>query len=165
MANSLDKKFEEYVSSRKIVFTRYFDDVIFSSHKPFGKRKRRDIFDIVRSFGFKVNTAKVKALDLGRGPIKLNGYFLSYDKKTDCFNLSLDRQYLCKLRAKLEAVKQNEGAYSRAQIDGSMSPLIYLVRNFKKRRHLRTSLLERNVLDLYANYTISAPSPKNHIFF
>jgi len=62
-----------------LTYTRYLDDLTFSSSKvPIGKRKRKIIRKIIKAAGFKISHRKSKVLDLNKGPIEINGVGLEY---------------------------------------------------------------------------------------
>ena len=63
----------------RITFSRYLDDLTFSSQNmPIGKRKRKTIRMIIEAAGFKINHRESRVLDLMKGPVEINGVGLEF---------------------------------------------------------------------------------------
>lgn len=63
-------------------YTRYLDDLLFSSDQPITRNKRVKIREIVESAGFSISHHKVQLLDLSKGPASINGVGLTLDGRT-----------------------------------------------------------------------------------
>lgn len=74
----IDVQLGELCARYGIIYTRYLDDLVFSSGQAIGKRKRRAIREIIYSAGFEVNQRKSRVCDLRQAPIKINGIGLEY---------------------------------------------------------------------------------------
>jgi hypothetical protein len=80
-----------------ITFSRYLDDLLFSSSKVrIGKRKRKEIRKIIESAGFEVNHRKSMVWDLKKGPVVINGIGLELGGR-----IFLPRHFLEKIRGLL----------------------------------------------------------------
>lgn len=72
-----------------ITFTRYLDDLTISSQNPIGRRRRRQILEIIRAAGFEHAIGKAKVVDLTReNVVRINGINLDLDG-----NLSVPRAF------------------------------------------------------------------------
>jgi RNA-directed DNA polymerase len=102
-----------------IIYTRYSDDLTFSSSKVrIGKRKRRAIRETIEAAGFMVHHRKSKVLDLKKGPIKINGIGLEYGGR-----IFLPRKYLRKINGLLERAIR-KGDVNPNKIHGMMGVFI-----------------------------------------
>lgn len=73
--------FLEGIPFQKIRYTRYLDDMVFSSDKPFQKRFRQSVISHLSLYSFGVNHYKSFVLDLKKGPITITGYTIEYSNK------------------------------------------------------------------------------------
>lgn len=73
----LDQPLSTYCAERGITYTRYLDDLTFSSKVPFGKTKRPAMLEIISAAGFGVSDRKTQVLDLAKGAIVINGIGLA----------------------------------------------------------------------------------------
>lgn len=81
-------------------FTRLGDDLIFSSSKPFGKRKRKAILDFIRGKGFQISEKKTKTFDLTKqGVAFVNG--VGIRNMPDGGEVFLPRNYRRKIKGLL----------------------------------------------------------------
>lgn len=72
----LDSLFAEL--DPEISYTRYMDDIVFSSQKPIGKRRAKTIKDALREYGFRVNQHKVRYHNIEQdGPFMITGLQLN----------------------------------------------------------------------------------------
>ncbi len=60
---NLDNKMLEYCEYNRLTYTRYADDILISSPKSFGSRKRKSIRNILEKVGFSVNEYKYNLID------------------------------------------------------------------------------------------------------
>lgn len=57
-----------------VIYTRYLDDLVFSSGSPIGKRRRSQILEVIRTSGFQLSQHKTKLSDLSIDPhVVING--------------------------------------------------------------------------------------------
>lgn len=66
----------------KITYTRYIDDLTFSSQQQITKRMRQEIRLIITEAGFVISEKKAEVLDLKKGPITVNGVGITYAGRT-----------------------------------------------------------------------------------
>ena len=87
----IDRRLEPLCRKSHIVWTRFVDDLTFSSPYYFGQRPRRAIRDIIYEAGFSLNTKKGRFYDLAKGPIVITGIGLqrSYRPTKRHQNISL----------------------------------------------------------------------------
>ncbi len=152
---TIDEKLERYMHGKNIVYTRFFDDLIFSSQEPIGLRKRKRFLEIIRGAGYESNSGKMRVLDLAHGPILLNGFFISYDKKKGSCDITLDRKQMRKIESVLQNAIAKPKKYKREFVDGTVGTLKHLCR-----RKGFATVREQKLLDLYLSYSISAPPSK-----
>jgi hypothetical protein len=70
----LDEQLGQYCQSENIIYTRYLDDLTFSSTKPIGKNRRRQLREIIDNYsGAVINNAKTKVHSLDYGPVTITG--------------------------------------------------------------------------------------------
>jgi hypothetical protein len=73
MEYSIDRALRVCADKYNITYTRYIDDLTFSSEKPIGKKKRNAIMRILHSAGCVVNHAKTQVLDIYAHPVLVTG--------------------------------------------------------------------------------------------
>jgi hypothetical protein len=69
----LDPCIRKFCGRNRITYTRFADDLLFSSKVSIGKGARENIRDIIRSTGFRVNEDKMCLADTHRTPIEYLG--------------------------------------------------------------------------------------------
>jgi len=100
----LDKPLADLCQRYELTYTRYSDDLTFSSFKaPIGDRKRKAIRQIIEAAGFKVNHRKSAVYDVQKGLIVINGIGLELGGR-----IFLPRHYLRKIRGLLHKAKKRE---------------------------------------------------------
>lgn len=100
---ALDPSLGEFARAYGLAYSRYLDDLIFSSRRlPIGETKRRLIRTFIEAAGFQVNHRKSRVWDLRKGPIIINGIGIAQDGRT-----FLPRWYLRKLRGLVHAAMRN----------------------------------------------------------
>lgn len=98
-----------------ITFSRYLDDLSFSSGKlPIGKRKRKTIRMVVEAAGSKINHRESRVLDLKRGPVEINGVGLEFGGR-----IFLPRHFAKKILGMLHSAMQ-ENNINPEKIHGMM---------------------------------------------
>jgi len=98
-----------------ITYTRYLDDLTFSSDQPIGKRKRRILNQAIRFAGFVLSDKKTKVFDLAQKTIEINGIGLELGGR-----IFLPRRYARKLRGFLHAAMPMPDAHA-SKLNGMMS--------------------------------------------
>lgn len=115
LAVLVDAELKEYCGRWGITYSRYLDDLIFSSAAPIGKRKRRKIRAVVEEAGFQINHRKSEVRDLEKGPIVINGVGLEYGGR-----MFVPRWYLRKLIRTLYRAIHHPGSVNRNKLAGMM---------------------------------------------
>ncbi len=72
-SKTIDVELSEYCSKRGIVFTRYVDDILFSSNRPIPKVVRRVFRKILRKHGMEPNVLKDEVLSTWKRPLEVLG--------------------------------------------------------------------------------------------
>ncbi len=76
----IDDVLGKYLRAQRLTYTRYMDDLTFSSKVPIGERKRAHIRGVIREAGFEISFSKTrKNIDLEKGPICVTGVVLHPD--------------------------------------------------------------------------------------
>jgi len=110
----LDKPLGDLCQRYELTYTRYSDDLTFSSsNEPIGYRKRRAIRQIIEAAGFKVNHRKSAVYDLQKGPIVINGIGLELGGR-----IFLPRHYLRNIKGLLH--KAEKEGLNPAKVHGRM---------------------------------------------
>lgn len=110
----IDAKLSEFSKKHGITYTRYIDDLTFSSRRKIGKRKRKEIRGVIEKAGFAISHRKSAVYDLKKRPIEINGIGLEFGGR-----IFLPRHYLNKIRGLLHrAIKS--GGVSKNRINGFM---------------------------------------------
>ena len=143
----LDLELNAFCSHWGITYSRYIDDLMFSSSEPIGKKKRRYIRQIIgqrRSASgkrlFEIQHRKCRVIDLAKGPTTINGVGLSLERR-----IFVPRRF----------VRRIVGAINKAIWDGdiSQSKIEGLMGVFKGITNLSNpNRTERRVLERYAFY-------------
>lgn len=69
----LDSHLGKVCEGMGITYTRYLDDLTFSSNKPIGRKLRKGIRMVIKKAGFTVSENKTRVYDLTKGPVTING--------------------------------------------------------------------------------------------
>ncbi len=78
----LDRFLRDISKEHGLTYTRYLDDLVFSSSWPMGQMTRKKICKVIREAGFEISSKKAQVLDLKKGPIVINGIGLRDDGTT-----------------------------------------------------------------------------------
>jgi hypothetical protein len=101
-----------------VTFSRYLDDLIFSSQEPIGRRKRRVIRDVIENAWFWINHEKSGVYDLTKGAVVINGIGIRRDRRGRA-SLFVPRFFVTSLLGKLHEATWH-GGVSLSQIEGMM---------------------------------------------
>ena len=125
----LDKKLLQLTQTYGINYTRYADDMTFSSHKPIDDFARQRILHAITQFGFRINERKNRT-QTQYGPQWVTG--IKVNERPN-----VDRRYIRKLRAILHdihtngvalAARKNLGIYPHQQTtDGDIQHFLQTV--------------------------------------
>lgn len=111
----LDCFIREWGVPRGIVYTRYVDDLLFSSEQPFGKKRRKVMRGFIERAGFRVNDRKVRLVDLEKGPAVICGIGVRADGS--CF---LPRRKFRRLRGMFHLLQQGKLDAAQKQLFGGL---------------------------------------------
>ena len=96
---SLDKALEQFSLLNELTYTRYADDLTFSSNQTIGTNTILDIINLIQENGFKVNDKKVRITGR-RGRQLVTGLVVNQ-------RVNVDRRYIRELRATIHHLKLN----------------------------------------------------------
>jgi hypothetical protein len=99
----LDEPLSVLVGKYGMTYSRYLDDLTFSSRIPIGKRKKRAIRDIILGSGFKISSKKSVYADISKKPITITGIGLMGDGR-----IFLKRSFLKKILGLLCLIETNK---------------------------------------------------------
>lgn len=143
--SEIDRKIRELLSTyyAEITYTRFLDDLVFSSNTNIGTRKRRRIRQIITDAGFRINHPKSDVFDIYKGPVMINGMMINKSGKVwispgfinDLYELL--ENHVC------------ERIWEPAIVEGKMGVLTHILR--KRDRGLLTRQ-EIRVLNIYAKF-------------
>ena len=89
----IDQKLREICKELKLAYTRYVDDLMFSSQRVITAEIRKKLRQVLTDAGFQINDKKAKVYDLRKGPVVVNGIGITYEGRT-----FLPRETLVSLR-------------------------------------------------------------------
>ena len=89
----IDRFLREFTSKNAITYTRYIDDLLFSSDKPIGRKKRQAIREIILNAKLVIQERKSHVYDLQKNPVSINGVVLHSDGK-----ISVPRRYMTRIQ-------------------------------------------------------------------
>lgn len=110
----LDRRLQELCKQYGITYTRYLDDLTFSSKGPIGPRKRLAIRRLIQSCGFPLNLNKCVKADILKQAVVINGIGLKGKGR-----IFLPRHYLRRLRGLLHLATFTT-AISSPKVQGMM---------------------------------------------
>lgn len=96
----LDYRLQRYCKLKQIQFSRYADDLTFSSDLEFTEVQRQKITDIIQSFNFEINPEKVYIKKQGSKQLVIG---IVVNQK-----VNIERKMLKKVRAMLDILNKSE---------------------------------------------------------
>ncbi len=99
----LDVEIRNVIENQPILYTRYVDNLTFSSPKRIGAKTRKEIRRAMAKVGFRPNHGKSKVLDIKKGPINIMG--LNMDDSRQVF---FRREMLAKIHGLLHSYKSRK---------------------------------------------------------
>jgi hypothetical protein len=139
---------------RRRVYTRYCDDLTFSSPDPIPASLRKKIRQVVKEAGFEVNHRKSTLTDLKKRNVLICGVGLEYRQNKDA-RIFLPRRYLRRLNGLLYLIVKGKIWVNPQVIDGMwgvIAPCLMKRKENKERQGQDLSRRERELLNLYIRY-------------
>jgi len=102
----MDRELRKLAEKYALVYTRYLDDLTFSSNVPIGSKKRQAIRKIISKAKFKINHKKVVRADLSKRHAVINGVCIEGSGR-----YFLPRFVLKELQAMLHEVLSSDNYY------------------------------------------------------
>lgn len=137
----LDRPLGLLCGKHNLTYSRYLDDLTFSSSSRIGEKKRKMIRKIVEDAGFSVNHRKSKVHDLRKGPIEITGVGLEYGGR-----LFLPRHYLRRIKGMLHLAMRDPLNF-QYQVFGMMGLFLGITPSGTK-----FNRAERAILDEYKRF-------------
>lgn len=113
-AVTLDPPLRALADRYSVTYSRYLDDLTFSSDEPIGAKKRKAFREVVSQAGLSVHHRKSKVRDLTKGAVFVNGVGIASTGR-----LFLPRKYLRHLNGCMYMASR--GAVEPAVVEGMMS--------------------------------------------
>lgn len=146
-AIDLDAKLAPLCAKYQLVYSRYLDDLTFSSrYDRIGKRKRVELLRVIRAAGFHINTRKSQVIDVWRGPVVINGVAMDRTGR-----LYLPRWYLRKLRGMLHMAMQT-GEPPPVKAHGHMGVFLGTLPRVRNMGYAPRNQTERDLIERYRAY-------------
>lgn len=137
----LDEPLALLCQKHGITFSRYLDDLLFSSSKVhIGKRKRKEIRKIIEDAGFQINHRKSAIYDLRKGPAVINGIGLEFGGR-----IFLPRHFLKKIKGLLHRAITKKDV-DQNKINGVMG-VFFAITDFRN-----PNQAEQRILRSYRSY-------------
>jgi len=149
-AKVLDEPLNKLWSQRGRVYTRYCDDLTFSSLGPISASLRREIRQVIEEAGFQVNHRKSTLIDLKKKNVVICGVGLEYRKGRRA-RIFLPRHYLKRLKGLLYLIVKDR-IWVNPQIIEGMFGVIAPHLQRKRERGETLSRREQELLELYIKY-------------
>jgi len=136
-------------------YTRYCDDLTFSSPQPIASAMRRRIRDIIQGVGFEVNDRKTTLCDLAKGSIMICGVRLEYRGRQGA-RMLLPRRYLSKVRGMLHLAVAGKAKVDHKVVTGMWG--VFCATTFGKHKKTNAEGLielnrtEERIWKLYRQY-------------
>jgi RNA-directed DNA polymerase len=110
----LDQPLAKLCRQWGIEYSRYLDDLTFSSLDPIGQKKRRQLRAVILEAGFRISDQKAGYFDLVKGPIHINGIGLELGGR-----MFVPRHYLRRVEGMLHLALKGE-AVAESRVHGMM---------------------------------------------
>jgi hypothetical protein len=134
-------------------YSRYLDDLTFSSREPISDNIRRMIRDVIEQAGFTINHRKSSVLDLHKGPIVITGVGLEWRERKSA-RLFLPRHYLKRMRGLLHLALKGDPRVSRSEIEGLMGVFygVFGRKHNPDKKFIEFTATEEKFLHMYRLY-------------
>ena len=132
-------------------YSRYLDDLTFSSPEPITDGVRRMIRQVIEQAGFQVNHRKSTLLDLKRGPVVITGVGLEYRYRQSA-RLFLPRHYFKRMNGLLHLALKGDPRISRSEVEGLMGVFHGVFGRKYKHGKIKFNTTELKFLEMYQLY-------------
>lgn len=126
----LDGELSDFCAKRGITYSRYLDDLTFSSREPIGERRRKTIRRIVARGGFEIAHHKSHVFDLRKGAIHINGVGITPE-----WRIFMPRTYLPRIKGLLYQYRRRN--VPRELVAGTFGVFVNLTRSRMNRTEER----------------------------
>ncbi|MFH1169955.1 MAG: reverse transcriptase domain-containing protein [Candidatus Vogelbacteria bacterium] len=116
---SLDLSIGQLVDRYNLTYSRYLDDMVFSSDQPIGKHKRRAIREAIIAEGFSIAHRKSRYCDLTKGPVIIHGLGLDVSGR-----IFLPRHFRKRVNGMIDLASRGRAGVKPEQIHGLMGVMI-----------------------------------------
>lgn len=140
----VDEKLRMFAKKEELVYSRFVDDLTFSSDIDISKRVRNHIRTVLADAGCVVNDSKVHKLDLLKHPVCITGIGINLSGK-----MFVPRRRLASMKALVHRAIE-KGDVSSDQVHGTLGLFVYLME--RNRIHLKRNKTEIKVFDLYQQF-------------
>jgi len=128
-----DRQLGELCRKYGLLYTRYLDDLTFSSKShPIGDKKRKALREVILNIGLEINHRKCGYYNIKKKPVIITGVGVRYGGGT-----FLPRHYVQKLRGMIFLAKYGE--IPPAKVHGHMGTF-FSTTNIKEREHFLTEV-------------------------
>ncbi len=133
----IDAHLKDILAENAITYTRYLDDLTFSSARHITRETRRKIRSIATQAGFSFSWRKCEYLDLQkRQTVMITGIGLEYGGR-----IFVPRRFLRKAKAIFHAAAKPESEIPLCMVEGLASPLRNSIPGDQKRNRIESKLL------------------------
>lgn len=122
----IDRALEPLLGQYGLTYTRYLDDLCFSSKQPIGRRKRRALLKIIREY-FEISARKVIVADVEKVAVKITGVMLNRGGR-----ISVPGKYKRRLSGHIHLAMQKKS--SLAKVAGAFGAFQNIARTAKPTR-------------------------------
>jgi hypothetical protein len=151
----IDEDLYKLLESTGIKYTRYADDLVFSSNVKFSNSFRSSILNIIRKAGFEINHKKTKVFDLAKGPICINGIMV--ENRNNEARLFIPRSHMTRLYGLIwTALHKDNVKISPQKIGGEMNTFIKIMKEF----HWDLTETEKDLVKIYSSYKFKFFPPR-----
>ncbi|MBX4195529.1 hypothetical protein KW796_01040 [Candidatus Parcubacteria bacterium] len=131
----MDGQMREYCLRHEVTYSRYLDDLTFSSKQVIGARKREKIRELISLSGLRIGHHKSRVLDLKKHRIEINGIGLEYGGR-----VYLPRWYLYKIRGLMHVAERSEDPKLLQRVHGMIGLLQASTDASRPRNRLETKV-------------------------
>ncbi len=122
----IDSKLRSFCEARSITYTRFIDDLLFSSDSyPIGRKTKQAIRNIILQAGLIVHERKTHSYDLAKNPVVINGITIHQDGRT-----GVPRSYLNRVRGIIHRATW-VGDVDIRRVQGMVNTIRYISRGRK----------------------------------